>query len=122
MLEDLDGFDPDIPHEAFYIELSEYRQEYILAIADSISRRTADKYSYVINMMIDYVCVNHGAAGFEDLTVSMVNSKFLAWFNSNTGEGFQKITVKNILKGYFEFICHTHGIRNIIILESMKKK
>lgn len=122
MQDDLDGFDPDIPHEAFFIELSEYRKEYILAIADSVSWRTADKYSYVINMMIDYVCVNHGAAGFEDLTVSMINSKFLAWFNSHTGEGFQKITIKNILKGYFEFIYQTYGIRNSIILENLKKK
>jgi hypothetical protein len=122
MEKDLSNWDPDIPHEAFFIELSEYLEEYIFSIADNISNRTAHKYSAVINGMIDYVCVNHGAAGFEDLTVSMVNSKFLAWYNSHTHEGLQKITVKNILKGYFEFIYQTHGIRNSIILKSLSKK
>ena len=117
-----DGWNPDVPHEAFFLELEEYKNEYELYLATTVKRSTILKHAAVINGMIDYVCVDHGAAGFEDITAAMVNSKFLSWYNSHTHEGLQKVTAKNILKGYFQFIYDRHGIKSDLIMKSLDRK
>jgi hypothetical protein len=104
-LDDLESY------EVFQHELDEYLKEYRTYLSADLKPQTVSKHLIVINGFIEYACFEHSVSGFEEITAGMVGATFTRWLNRNDDENFQAATVKNILKGYFDFIYNTHSIR-----------
>jgi hypothetical protein len=94
--------------------------QYRIYLSADAKPQTVNKHLIVINGFIEYACFEHSVSGFEEITAGMVGATFTRWLNSNDDESFQPATVKNILKGYFDFIYNTHGIRNEKLMKSFE--
>lgn len=66
----------------------------------------------VIHQFILYLYNYHLIASVDQITVSMANSKFYAFYTRKNKERISKETMKKILTGFFLFISEKHGIRN----------
>ena len=66
----------------------------------------------IIHEFINYIYNYHLVAGIEQITVSMANSKFYAFYTRKNKESITKEIMKEILKGFFIFLDGKHGIRN----------
>ena len=97
--------------------LYEYQEYLILDREDGTGASHVD----IVHEFINYLYNHHLIVSFDQITVSMANSKFLAYFNRVNKTAMQKEEMKEILYGFFTFLYGKHGIRNEKLMRGFGK-
>jgi hypothetical protein len=105
-------------HDKMVKYLEEY-QEYLLLVK---SNGTAISHYTILHQFINYILNHHLVCGFDQITVSMTNSKFLADFKRHNKEVIDKETMKKIIKGFFVFLYGKHGVKNEKVMRGLEKQ
>jgi hypothetical protein len=104
-------------HDDMATFLDEYRDHLLLVKPNE----TAISPCSIINEFINYLYRDHLISGFDQITVSIVNSKFNSKYNRLNKDVISKQTMKNILKGFFTFLHGKHGIKNEKLMRGLEK-
>ena len=66
----------------------------------------------VVGYFIDYLTFEKGISGFEQITISLKNSKFRNSFYPNTDSAIPPSASEKYINEFFLFIYDRHGIKN----------
>jgi len=106
---------------AFHDKMVEYLyeyQEYLLLIK---SDGTSVSHYTILHEFINYIYNYHLVTCLDQITVSMVNSKFRADYKRRNSEIIDKETMQKIIKGFFVFLYGKYGIKNEKIMRGLEK-
>lgn len=103
----------------FHDKMVEYLDEYqkFLLVKQN---GTGASHCDIIHQFVNYLFNYHLVSCFEQITVSMANSKFLTLYKRQNKELIEKVTMKNILNGFFTFIYGKYGIINPKLMKGLK--
>lgn len=104
-------------HKKMTVYVDEYR-EHILHQGTAVD--PTNSYG-VTQEFFNYLWGYHLITEFDQITVSMVNSKFHAFFKVHYKEDVPKSVVKAILKDFFTFLYGKYGITNEKITKALNK-
>lgn len=97
---------------AFHNKMVEYLDEYQMYLLLVKSNENLVSHCSIIHEFINYIYNYHLVAGIEQITVSMANSKFYAFYTRKNKESITKETLKEILKDFFIFLNMKYGLNN----------
>ena|ERR1035437_7497570 len=103
-------------HDKMVKCLDEY-QDYLLLVK---SNGTAVSHCSIIHEFINYLHNHHLISSIDQISVSIANSKFYAFFSRKNKEYISKETLKKILNDFFVFIFGKHGIKNEKLMRGFK--
>lgn len=75
----------------------------------------------VIHEFINYLYNDHLISGFDQISVSIANSKYHTQYNRFNKDVISKQAMKNILKGFFTFLYEKHGIKNEKLIRGLER-
>ncbi len=104
-------------HDKMVEYLYEY-QEYLLLVK---SDGSAVSHYTILHELINYIYNYHLVSNLDQITVSMVNSKFRADYKRRNPEIIDTETMQKIIKGYFVFLYGKYGIKNEKIMRGLEK-
>lgn len=107
-------------HEQFQLELKEYLIEYTLVLGRKFKNPTANKHKAIIYIWIEYICNYESVSGFDQLKLSMVNSKFQQYFHAIEDQ-IGKREVSNVVVKFLLFIKDKYNISNTLLLNKLIK-
>lgn len=104
-------------HDNMVSFLEEYR-EYLLQVKFN---EVGISHCSVIHEFINYLYDDHLISGFDQISVSIANSKFHTQYNRLNKDVISKQAMKNILKGFFTFLHEKHGIKNEKLIRGLER-
>lgn len=105
-------------HYKMVCYLAEY-QKYLLLVKyseDDLSQCS------IVHEFINYLYNYHLVSGFDQITVSMANSKFRADYKRQNKELITEEIMKKILKNFFVFLNYKYGIKNEKLMRGLEKE
>jgi hypothetical protein len=116
--------DPIQIHKAriFHDKLVEYLEEYEDYLLHVKSDGTLISHRDITHEFINFIYGHHLISDFDQLTVPIVNSKFLAYFKRINKLEISRDEMKSILMGFFVFLYGKHGIKNEKVMKGIAVK
>ena len=104
-------------HDKMVEYLYEYQEYMILVKSDG----TAISHYTILHEFINHLYNNHLVTSFDQIKVSLANSKFRADYKRRNPEIIDKHTMQSILKGYFVFLYGKYGMKNEKLMKGFDK-
>jgi len=108
--------------EYFYDEMKGYMEEYLAFLRTTLSTRIVDTHHDVLFFFVDLLYHEEGCNGFEDITVAMTNSKLRTFYIRNANKMLTESSCKRVLKGFFDYIYDTYGIKSDKVMKGLERK
>lgn len=102
-------------HDKMVKCLDEY-QDYLLLIK---SNGIAVSHCSIIHEFINYLYNQHLISSIDQVSVSIANSKFYAFFSRKNKGRISKETLKKILNDFFVFVFGKYGIKNEKLMKGL---
>lgn len=104
-------------HDKMVIHLNEYRDNLILIK----SNEKVISNCAIVNEFINYLHDQHLISDYEQITVSIANSKFHNHYEKRSKKVISKQTIKYILHEFFIFVYEKYGIKNDKLMNGLKR-
>jgi hypothetical protein len=116
--------DPLEIHKAtvFHDKMVEYLDEYEDYLLHSNLYETLSSHRVINYEFINFIYDHHLISDFGQITVPLVNSKYLAYFKRTNKLEISRDEMKNILRGFFVFLYGKHGIKNEKVMKGLTVK
>jgi hypothetical protein len=99
--------------------LEHLRKQFEISLSSKLSKRTINKHSAIIGLLIDFLCFDCQLRGLDEVTVGMVNSQFRRWHIRKVGD-MQESELKTAVKKFFIFLEQEKIFSNKKIMDSFK--
>ena len=101
--------------------LTSLRRKFKTYQSKKLSLRTVRKQDTIIELFIDFLCIDCEIKAIDGITIGMANSYFRRWYISNVGDATES-EIKTAVKKFFIFLDEKQGITNEKILNSFTRK
>ncbi|HTA84511.1 MAG TPA: hypothetical protein VK783_16325 [Bacteroidia bacterium] len=108
--------------EYFYDEMKGYMKEYLLSLRLTLSPRVINTHSDVLFFFTELLYHHEMCTGFEDITVAMTSSKLRAFYIRQANKILTESSCKKIMKGFFQYIFDTYGIKSDKVMKGFERK
>ncbi|MGP8216564.1 MAG: hypothetical protein ACLQQ4_13435 [Bacteroidia bacterium] len=106
----------------FHDELVKYLEEYEDYLLTVKLDSTLVSHKAINHEFINFIYNHHLISDFDQITVPLVNSKFLAYFKKSNKLEISNQEMKTILRGFFVFLYGKHGIKNERVMKGLTVK
>ena len=106
----------------FHDKLVKYLDEYEDYLLHSKLYETLSSHRVINYEFINFIYNHHLISDFDQLTIPLVNSKFLAFFKRTNKLEISNQEMKTVLSGFFVFLYGKHGIRNEKVMKGLTVK
>jgi site-specific recombinase XerD len=95
------------------------KEEFEQHLSSQVSARTVRKHCAIIDVFIDFLCLNTDVRRIEDISRGIANSYFRRWYMGKIGDCSES-ELKAAIKKFFQYLASEKGIRNEEVLKSFK--
>ena len=106
--------------EPFRKFLTSLNREFERHLLTEVSARTARKHWTIIDLFIDFLCMNTDVRRMEEITRGIANSYFRRWYMSKVRDCTES-ELKTAIRKFFHFLATEKGIVNEEVLKSLKR-
>ena len=108
--------------KVFHDKLVKYLEEYEDYLLTVKLDSTLVSHKAINHEFINFIYNHHLISDFDQLTIPLVNSKFLAHFKRTNKLEISNQEMKTILSGFFVFLYGKHNIRNAKVMKGLTVK
>jgi len=106
----------------FHNQLVKYLEEYEDYLLTVKLDSTLVSHKAINHEFINFIYNHHLISSFDQLTIPLVNSKFLAYFKRTNKLEISNQEMKAVLNGFFVFLYGKHNIRNEKVMKGLTVK
>lgn len=100
--------------------LEKLNGDFLRSLTIKYTRRTVQKYQFILGCFTDYLCDYTEVNALEEVTKGMVNSGFRRWYKSKVWDSTEAHQLRTTLSKYFRFLAENKGLRNEKVLAALK--
>ena len=100
--------------------LTGLNREFERHLLSEVSARTARKHCTIIDLFIDFLCMNTDVRRVEEITRGIANSYFRRWYMSKVRDCTES-ELKTAMRKFFQFLATEKGIVHEEVLKSLKR-